>query len=256
MFNQAFVNIKSCEGVLKMIDLKRKKMDEVRETKVEVDWHHEKVDVINDTYEKGLQYWKRAALESVSNENVARESIELAPSKVILVSKAKNQKFVNIEEIIFHLKSQYLEHNPEDRTFIPNIPSEEPSFEAITDNLKTFSKSIKEHENMGLKNKSLVGGWLLMAANIYIRQNLTTKFEDWLYEPCRIKRQTHYNYRNLHRLISAAPKLMNCRVNVTFFLKNHEILFKHFADEEIQTPWKHPVFCACEDCISYFPAPV
>ena len=160
------------------------------------------------------------ALESVSNENVARELIELALRKVILVSKAKNQKFVNIEEIIFHLKSQYLEHNPEDRTFIPNIPSEEPSFEAITDNLKTFSKSIKEHENMGLKNKFLIGGWLIMASNVYRRQNLSCRgFEDWLYEKCRIKRQTSYNYRNLHKLMSVAPKLMNCRLNVTFFLK-------------------------------------
>ena len=46
-----------------------------------------------------MQYWKRAALESVSNENESRELIELAPRQVILVLKAKNQKFVNIEEI-------------------------------------------------------------------------------------------------------------------------------------------------------------
>ena len=108
---------------------------------------------------------------------------------------------------------------------------------------------------MELKNKSLIGGWLLMAANIYRWQNLSCQFEDWLYEQCRIKRQTtSYNYRNLYRLISVAPKLMNCRVNVTYFFKNHEILFKYFADA--QTPWKHEFFCTCEDCISYFPAPV
>ena len=164
---------------------------------------------------------ENGALQSVSTKNEGRELIELAPRKVIFVRKAKNQKFVNIEEIIFYLKSQYLEHNSEDRTFIPNIPSEEPSFEAITDNLKTFSKSIKEHENMGLKNKSLIGGWLLMAAKIYRRQILSCRrFEDWLYEKCRIKRQTYYNYRNLNRLMSIAPKLMNCRVNVTFLKKN------------------------------------
>ena len=58
MFNQAFVNIKSYEGVLKTIVLKRKKkkMDEVRETKTEVDLHHEKVDFTNDACDKGLQY--------------------------------------------------------------------------------------------------------------------------------------------------------------------------------------------------------
>ena len=222
---------------------------------MEVELHQEKVDFINDAYEKGLRYWKRAALESVSTENEARELIELAPRKVILVRKAKNQKLVNIEEIIFYLKSQYLEHNPEDRTFIPDIPSEEPSFEAITDNLKTFSKSIKEHENMGLKNKCLIGGWLLMTAKIYKRQNLSCRFEDWLYEKCGIKRQTSYNYRNLYKLMSLAAKMMTCWVNVTCFFKNHEILFKYFADEA-QTPWKHEFFCTCEDYISYFPAPV
>ena len=161
MFSQAFVNIKSYEGMLKTIVQKRKKMDEVRESKieVEVEVHQDKVDFINDAYEKGLEYWKRVALESVSTENEAREMTELAPRKVILVRKAKNQKVVKIEEIIFHLKSHCLEHNPENRTFIPNIPSKEPSFEAITDNLKTFSKSIKEHENMGLKTSpSLADG--------------------------------------------------------------------------------------------------
>ena len=178
--------------------------------------HQQKVDFINDAYENGLWYWKRATLESVSTENETRELIELAPRKVILVRKVKNQKVVNIEEIIFYLKSQYLEHNPQDKTFTPNIPSEEPFFEAITGNLKTFSKSMKEHKNMGLKNKSLIGRWLLMAANIYRWQNLSCRFDDWLYEQCRIKTQISYNNRNLYRLMSVAPKLMNCRVNVTF----------------------------------------
>ena len=90
-----------------------------------------------------------------------------------------------------------------------------------------------------------------MASKVYRRQNLSCRFEDWLYEQCRIKRQTSYNYRNLFKLMSVAPKLMNCRVNVTYFFKNHEILFKHF-NEDIQTPWKHVVYCECEDCISYF----
>ena len=156
-------------------------MDKVRaRNKIEVEIHQEKVDFINDAYEKELRYWKRAALESVSTKNEARELIELAPRKVILVRKVKNQKVVNIEEIIFYLKSQYLEHNSQERTFIPNIPSEEPSFEAITGNLKFFSKSIKEDENMGLKNNTFIGGWILMASNVYRRQNLSCRFEDWL----------------------------------------------------------------------------
>ena len=77
--------------VLKIYRNLQKEMDEeVRESRIEVELHQEKVDFINDAYEKGLRYWKRAALESVSTENEARELIELAPRKVILVRKAKN----------------------------------------------------------------------------------------------------------------------------------------------------------------------
>ena len=59
---------------------------------------------------------------------------------------------VNIDQIIFYLKSQYFTHNKGQITFIQDIPSEEniPYFEAITDYLKTFSKSMKEDENRGL----------------------------------------------------------------------------------------------------------
>ena len=103
---------------------------------------------------------------------------------------------------------------------------------------------------MGLQNKSLIGGWLLMTAKIYKRQNLSCLFKDWLYKKYGIKRQTFYNYRNLYTLMSLAAKLLNCRVNVTYFFKNHEILFKYFVDEA-QTPWKHSIFCTCEACTSY-----
>ena len=72
---------------------------------------------------------------------------------------------------------------------------------------------------MGLKNKTLIGGWLLMASKVYRRQNLSCRFEYCLYQECKIKRQTSYNYRNLYKLMSVAPKLMSCRVNTAYFFK-------------------------------------
>ena len=65
---------------------------------------------------------------------------------------------MNIDEIFFYLKPMYSAHNEEPRTFINNIPTDEPSFEAMTNHLKTFSKCIKDDENMSLKNKCLFGG--------------------------------------------------------------------------------------------------
>ena len=89
-----------------------KKMDEVTAVnKIEVDLSQEKIVFTNDTYQKELQHWKKVALESVSTKNEAKELIDLAPSRVCLIRKVKNAKMVNIDEIIFYLKSQYLTHN-------------------------------------------------------------------------------------------------------------------------------------------------
>ena len=79
----------------------------------------------------------------------------------------------------------YLTHNNEPRTFINDIQTEESSFEAITNYLKTFLKYVKEDENMSLKNKCLFGRWILMASKVYRRENFSCRFEDWLYlETC------------------------------------------------------------------------
>ena len=181
---------------------------------------------------------------------------DLAPSRTFffLICKAKSPKTENIDEIIFYLKSKYSEYNEESKTLINNIPREEPSFEAITDYLKTFSESIKKDENMSLKNKCLFGGCILMASKVY-RKKLPHSFEDWLYSLCKIKGKVSYNYRNLFKLVSIAPKLINSRVNTTYFVKNHEILLNYFNELATQKPGNHMSSCTCEDCISYLREP-
>ena len=52
--------------------------------------------------------------------------------------------------------------------------------------------------------------------------------------------------------MSVAPKLLNCPVNMTYFVKNYEILMGYVEENEEQIPWKHPFNCKCNDCNSYF----
>ena len=79
-----------------------------------------------------------------------------------------------------------------------------------------------------------------MAAKVFRRdksmgkKNLPGWFEDWLYKECKIKKQTIFNYRNLCKLMSIAPKLITCWVNMTYFVKNHEILLNYFEENEEQ----------------------
>ena len=35
------------------------------------------------------------------------------------------------------------------------------------------------------------------------------------------------------KLMSAAPKLMNCKVNTTYFVKNYKILLKYFNESNL-----------------------
>ena len=71
--------------------------------------------------------------------------VDLAPPRVLLIRKAKIENIVNIDEIISYLKSMYSTHNKEPRTFIDDILTNEPSFEAMTNR-------IKDDENISLKN--------------------------------------------------------------------------------------------------------
>ena len=152
----------------------------------------------------------------------------------------KNEK--NVGEIILYLKNQYSPHNEGRGTFIEDIPSQEDqfTFEAMSDSLKTFSKSIKEVENVSLKNKVLLGGWILTAAKIFRRdknvrgKDLPGQFEDWMYIECGMKKQMIYNYKNFYKLMRSARKLMNCRVNMTYFVKNHGTLMNYFEESKEQ----------------------
>ena len=65
----------------------------------------------------------------------------------------------------------------------------------MSDSLKTFLKSIKEVENISLKNKILLGDWISTAAKIFRRdknvrgKDLPGQFEDWMYIECGMKKK-------------------------------------------------------------------
>ena len=127
---------------------------------------------------------------------------DLASLRAFLARKAAVKNDVkNVHEIIFYLKNQYLPYNEAQGTSIEDIPNKRDQFlfKVIPNYLKTFSKSIKEVENMSLKNEILLGGWISKAAKVFKRnknmrgENLPVRFEDWIYKECRIKNQTTYH---------------------------------------------------------------
>ena len=116
---------------------------------------------------------------------------------------------------------------------------------------------MKDGENMSLRNKALFGGWISVARMVYKRaklikrKSLPLRFDDLMYEEFKIKKQRIYDYLSLYEPMSIAPKLLNCRVNMTYFVKNRKIFMTYFKSKE-QIVWKHRHNCSCEDCNSYF----
>ena len=110
---------------------------------------------------------------------------------------------------------------------------------------------------MTLKNKVLLGSWIVTASKVFRHdkmqgRNLPGRYDQRMLKECKIKMQPMYNYKNLYKLMRIALKLLNCRFKMTYFVKNHDILFNQFNENEEQTTWKHNVNCACKNCNSYF----
>ena len=155
---------------------------------------------------------------------------------------AGKRRVENIYEIHFYLRKNYSTHT-EEGARIENIPQDDRfSFEEMSDYLKTFSKSVIEVENMTLKNKVLlVGGFQqqrkCLDAIKCVEKICLIDLKIGCLESVESKKQTMLNYKNLYKLMIIAPKLFNCRVNITHFVKKHDILLNYFQEIEEQTPW-------------------
>ena len=74
--------------------------------RIEVCLSQDKINQINSAFQKELDYWKKAALENL-DENEGNHLKDLAPLSPFLICKAEknNTKKVDINEIILYLKS-------------------------------------------------------------------------------------------------------------------------------------------------------
>ena len=87
---------------------------------------------------------EEAALKRALNEDEANELEDSAPSSFFLIREsAKTAKEMDINGMIYYLKSKYSADKPNQRDAL--------SFEEISKELKAISKHIKEGENMSLK---------------------------------------------------------------------------------------------------------
>ena len=143
--------------------------------RIEANLPQEKIDFINAAHTQEVDYWKRAALGS-KNEEEIKQLTDLVPLKVFLTLEDTGKSSVeNIYKMLFYLRKNYSLHT-EEKACIENILQDDRfSFEEMSDYLKTFSKSVVEVENMTLKNKVLLCGWISTAAKVFRHDKMPGK---------------------------------------------------------------------------------
>ena len=153
--------------------------------KIEANLTQEKIDLINNTHAKKVDYWKRAALGG-RGEDDRKRLTDQAPLRVFSARKDAVKKGAeNVYQILFYLKNNYSPHT-KDRAFTEDILQDDRfSFEKISDYLKPFSKSSIKAENMTLKNKVLLGSWIVTASKVFrhdkmLGKNLPGPYDDWM----------------------------------------------------------------------------
>ena len=153
--------------------------------KIEANLTQEKIDFINNTHAKKVDYWKRAALGG-RGEDDRKRLTDQVPLRVFSARKDAVKKGAeNVYQILFYLKNNYSPHT-KDRAFTEHILQDDRfSFEKISDYLKPFSKSSIKAENMTLKNKVLLGSWIVTASKVFrhdkmLEKNLPGPYDDWM----------------------------------------------------------------------------
>ena len=197
--------------------------------RIEVNLSQDKIDCITSVYQTQVRYRKEAALKNVS-ENDANELKVLVPPDLFPTRKPrKDAREINIEKIIYYLKSKYFDD--ENQIHLIKKCSSEHFLEGMLEEIKVISKYVKETENASLKSSVLFGEWLSNARNRYKcikNMDLPKQFDKWVHKECGMVKQTMYNYINLYKLMYIAPKLCSCRASMTYFIKNNKTLMTYF----------------------------
>ena len=155
---------------------------------------------------------------------------DLAPLRAFIARKdAVKSGVENLHEMIFYLKSNY-SPDTEERAFIEDISQDDKfSFEEMSDSRKNVFPISYRSRKYDAEKQNVVRRLDSKSIKVFRRKNmrgknLSSRFDDWMFRECKIKKQSIYNYKNLYKLMRIAPKLLNGRVNMTYFVKKPDIL--------------------------------
>ena len=186
------------------------KTDQVRTKKIEIEVNQEKIDYVNYGYSEEIRYWKKQLREGFKRE-WRKRIVGFSTFKSLLISKSKECKDSGHWWNNLLLEIQVLSTLWRAKGFYSWCSNRGTFLWSNNWLLENFFKIYKRRWKYEPEKQVFLWRWILMASKVYRGENLSCRFEDWLYCLRKIKRKASDNYRNLFKLMSAAPKLMICR---------------------------------------------
>ena len=225
---------------------------------IETSLPEEECNIVNTELAKEVNYWKTCAMK---NSEDVEEFKSKAPKRCMLIARKTKptKKIEDIDSLIELLKSSFDLSLPNINAYIPNTPKTKniKRVKEIEQKLKDIASYVNNIENFSLKNGYLFGRWLCLAFELYKREKYVFKnvelpqtFEKWIVRDFNISKTRSCLYRKLVGLIDTAPKLVHCRVSISFLMGKYNTLHTHF--KTIDSVWSHTDTCDCEQCKKYF----
>ena len=205
--------------------------------------------------ERERDYWRIKALENGDRSSLLAN----APKGRKLRARRKAiEKSEDIDTILMEHKSDYSGEEVQQLGYLTSIPSgRSVTFEEVRRRVEECSIMSRKSKNFVVKNGYTFGSWLLLAERLYRRErflnrnhSLPKQFAAWM-KAFGISKTSTDTYKRIYKLVSKAPRLINCQMSVNRFLKHYDIMIEYF-DSDVQSPWKHALTCSCESCLSYF----
>ena len=212
-------------------------------------------DIVNMEMERERDYWKTKALENGDQSSLLAN----APKGRKLRARRKAiEKSEDIDTILMEHKSNYSGEEIQQLGYLTSIPSiRSVTFEEVRRRVEECSIMSRKSKNFVDKNGYTFGSWLLLAERVYRRErflnrnhSLPKQFAVWV-KAFGVSKTSADTYKRIYKLVSKAPRLINCQMSVNRFLKHYDIMIEYF-DSDVQSPWKHALTCSCESCLSYF----
>ena len=132
------------------------------------------------------------------------------------------------------------------------LPPPEMELKDILQEITKITGHYPHIEKFSMGNAYVIGTWL-EAAFTKFEENMANRrggnFEDWLNVNTHFKKSKANDLRNFAKLAKTIPKILNCKLPLTFFTKNFSVLMKHVQGKN--EAWNHSFMCQCQLCSEY-----